>query len=74
MVKVTLVRDSKEGDWECLYIDGEELDQTHRVDLAYWLDKYGVIEYRRLNMDAWQMGRFPEHLEDVPTEVLPDDA
>lgn len=66
MRKAVLVRDSQEGDWEALYIDGELVDQTHRVDLPYWLQEYGLIEYRRIDMEANNLSRLPKTLDDLP--------
>jgi len=47
--KVELVQ-SFEGDWQTLYLDGEQFAEGHRIDNDYWMDllkELGVtVEYQ----------------------------
>lgn len=57
MIQVTHI-ENQDGDWEALYIDGQQIQEGHSVDFRsfmHYLQTYGVILYTQVEV--------------VPTEV-----
>ena len=64
-----------DGDWEVLYVNGEEECQGHRIDdsdLIKVIKKYkvfsGNIEVYEVADAEWieNLGHFPQYFEDIP--------
>lgn len=65
-MKATLVTNC--NDWEGLYINGELVDQGHRINIKKWIGKITDLEEMEVTSE-WlgeEVGNLPDSLEDIP--------